>query len=448
MTTDKTGVSRRDLLRNGAAAIGGAAIAGGSGLAAQQTGAPAIQTGTSTGRPFRALVRHGTGITVEDVRLTAIQPRQVVVRTQAVVPCYTVIWGGALGTNQARRASVPNHCGFGVVEAIGPDVRRVQAGDRVVVAGTSQCGVCYQCLHGRPDFCQFTFGGDDFPAFAEMRDGTPVFAEAGIGGMAEVMAVYEEYCVPVFTDLPAEQLTQLGDQLVSGFAAGHSLLKFEAGSDVVVFGAGPVGLGAIQAGRVAGAGQVIAIDPVKYRREFAMTVGATSVLDPAAEGAGIVEKIREMCKGPTDRRFAGGNSFTRNPNAAMARGADFVVEAAGVQIAPPKVEPQPDPTNVTTVRQAWDCTRMGGHTMLMGLTLQEVPFPGVSLALLGRTIWSGQQGGLHVMRDIPRFVTLIERGLIDARSTITRTYTLDQGRQALQDVADRTVITAVITFPS
>ena len=52
------------------------------------------------------------------------------------------------------------------------------------------------------------------------------------------------------------------------------------------------------------------------------------------------------------------------------------------------------------------------------------------------------------MRDIPRFVKLIERGLIDATSTITRTYTLDQGRQALQDVADRTVITAVITFPT
>ena len=99
----------------------------------------------------------------------------------------------------------------------------------------------------------------------------------------------------------------------------------------------------------------------------------------------------------------------------------FVVEAAGVQIVPPKVEPQPDPTNVTTVRQAWDCTRMGGHVMLMGLTLRKVPLPGVSLALLGRTIHPGQQGGLHMMRDLPRFVKLIERGRLDAKSMITKT---------------------------
>jgi S-(hydroxymethyl)glutathione dehydrogenase / alcohol dehydrogenase len=437
-------------MRDGAALLGGAMLGTTASAApspnAAQSSAPAVQTRTSTGRPFRGLVRHGTGLTVEDLRLRAIQPRQVVIRSQAVAPCYTVVWGGALATTQSRRAYVPNHCGFGIVEEIGADVRRVQVGDRVIVAGTSQCGACYQCLHGRPDYCQFTFGGDDFPAFAEMRDGTPVFAEAGIGGMSEIMVAYEEYCVPVFSDLSAAELTLLGDQLTSGFAAGQCDMRFEAGSDVVVFGAGPVGVGAIQAGRVLGASQVIAIDPVKYRREFALTMGATTVLDPVAEGTGLVERIREMCKGPTDRRFAGGMSWSKAPNAAMARGADFVVEAAGVQLVPPKVEPQPDPTNVTTVRQAWDCTRMGGHVMLMGLTLQDVPLPGVSLALLGRTIHPGQQGGLHMMRDLPRFVKLIEKGRLDAKSMITKTYRLAGGRRAVQDVADRTVITAVILF--
>ena len=444
-------ISRRAVMKDGAAILGGTMLGAGSALEAArgaeaQASSPAVQTRTSAGRPFRGLVRHGTGLTVEDLRLRAIQPRQVVIKSQAVAPCYTVVWGGALATTQSRRAYVPNHCGFGVVEEIGPDVRRVQVGDRVIVAGTSQCGVCYQCLHGRPDYCQFTFGGDDFPAFAELRDGTPVFAEAGIGGMSEIMVAYEEYCVPVFTDLPAAELTLLGDQLTSGFAAGQCDMRFEAGSDVVVFGAGPVGVGAIQAGRVLGANQVIAIDPVRYRREFAMKMGATTVLDPVAEGTGLVERIREMCKGPNDRRFAGGTTWSKAANVAMARGADFVVEAAGVQIVPPKVEPQPDPTNVTTVRQAWDCTRMGGHVMLMGLTLQEVPLPGVSLALLGRTIHPGQQGGLHMMRDLPRFVKLIEKGRLDAKSMITKTYRLNDGRQAVQDVADRTVITAVIVF--
>jgi S-(hydroxymethyl)glutathione dehydrogenase/alcohol dehydrogenase len=443
-------LSRRSVLKKGAAALGGGAAALAASSAAPSAQAPAVLTGTQTGRTFRGLVRHSTTLDVQELRLLPIDPRQVVIRSLAVAPCYTIV-RGALSTTPIRRPEVPNHCGFGVVDAVGPLVKRVQAGDRVVVAGTSQCGQCYQCLHGRPDYCQFTFFSlprdvDTFPPFAEMRDGTKVYAQAGIGGISEVMTAFEEYCVPVFTDLPAAELTLLGDQLASGFAAGHARLHFEPGSDVAVFGAGPVGLGAIQAGRVTGAGQVIAIDPIRYRRDFALKMGATIALDPVAEGDGIVERVRELCRGPNDRRFAGGTTWGRASNAAMARGADFVVEAAGFQAFPPKVEPQPDPTNVKTVQQAWDCTRMGGHVMLMGFTVQPVSFPGATLALLGRTIHPGQQGGLNVMRDIPRYVKLIERGKLDAKSMITKRYTLDQARQAVQDTADRTIIIGVIEF--
>ncbi|HTM03080.1 MAG TPA: alcohol dehydrogenase catalytic domain-containing protein [Vicinamibacterales bacterium] len=436
-------MSRRAVIRRGAAAVAGgaAALAGGQSIAGQ---APAITAGTQTGRSFRGFVRHGTGASVETMRLRAIDPRQVVVRSLATAPCYTST-RAALGTNNTQRATIPNHAGFGVVEAIGPLVKRVQVGDRVIVAGTSQCGQCYQCLHGRPDYCQYTFGGDAFPAFADMADGTPVYAEAGIGSFSEIMAIFEEYCVPVFSDLPAQELTLLGDQLASGFAAGHSLMRFEAGSDVCVFGCGPVGVGAIQAGRVAGATQVIAIDPVKYRREFALKIGATTVLDPNAEGDAIVEKIRELTKGPTNRKFAGGMYWGGGID-AMARGADFTVEAAGLQALPPKVETQPDPTNVKTVQQAWDATRMGGHVMLMGLTTATVPFPGVQLAILGRTIHPGQQGGLQVMRDLPRFVKLMERGLLDGKSMITKTYKIEETRQAIQDCADRTVMIGVVLY--
>ena len=450
MSSRSKRLSRRNILKTGATALGGGAALLAGSAAAQNSQAPAVLTGTQTGRTFRGLVRHSTMLDVQELRLLPIDPRQVIIRSLAVAPCYTIV-RGALGTNPTRRAEVPNHCGFGVVEAVGALVKRVQVGDRVVVAGTSQCGQCYQCLHGSPDFCQFTFfsmpqGVDSFPPFAEMRDGTKVYAQAGIGGISEVMTAFEEYCVPLFTDVPSAELTLLGDQLASGFAAGHARMQFEPGSDVVVFGAGPVGIGAIQAARVMGAGQVIAIDPIRYRREFAMKMGATVTLDPNAEGDGIVERVRELCKGPNDRRFAGGSSWGRAGNAVMARGADFVVEAAGLQAFPPKVEAQPDPTNVKTVQQAWDCTRMGGHVMLMGFTIQPVSFPGTSLALLGRTIHPGQQGGLNVMRDLPRYVKLIEKGKIDAKSMITKRYTLDQGRESVQDTADRTIITGVIEF--
>ena len=146
----KRRLSRRQLLRKGAAAFSGtgALITGATAGARNQ--APAVLTGTQTGRPFRGLVRHGATLDVQELRLLAIDPRQVVIRSLAVAPCYTIV-RGALATTPIARAEVPNHCGFGIVEAVGALVKRVQPGDRVVVAGTSQCGQCYQCLQGRPD---------------------------------------------------------------------------------------------------------------------------------------------------------------------------------------------------------------------------------------------------------------------------------------------------------
>jgi S-(hydroxymethyl)glutathione dehydrogenase/alcohol dehydrogenase len=423
-------VSRRNLLKSGGAAF---AVA------------PAMQFGTNSGRTFRAFVRHGTSAGIETLRLRPVGPRQVLIRSEATAPCYTIA-AGALATTPAQQVQVPNHCGFGIVEDVGAQVLRVRKGDRVIVAGTSQCGQCYQCLHGSPEYCQFTFGGEAWSPYADMSDGTPVFAAGGIGGLAELMVAQEDFCCPVFTDVPAAQLTLLGDQLTSGFCAGFSRMRFEPGSSVVVFGAGPVGVGVVQAGRVLGAAQIIAVDPVRYRRDFALKMGATTVLDPVAEGAGLVERIRELTKAPTDRKLSGGHSYATTGFAANARGADFAVEAAGVQTLPPKVEPSPDPTGVSAVKQAWECTRMGGHVMLMGIVRGEVSFPGVALALLGRTIHPGQQGGLHMMRDIPRLVTLIEKGRLDAASMITRTYRIADTRQAIQDCADRTVMTSVVLY--
>jgi S-(hydroxymethyl)glutathione dehydrogenase/alcohol dehydrogenase len=434
-------MTRRSLLKSGAPTFA-AATAIGADASAQSQSAPAIQSGTNAGRRFRGFVRHGTGIGLEDLKLKAIQPRQVVVRSEAAAPCYTSV-RGALGTNQARRATIPNHCGLGVVEAVGPEVRRVQRGDRVVIAGTSQCGTCYQCLHGRPDYCQFTSGGDDFPPFAEMTDGTPVYGEAGIGGFSELMVVYEEYCVPVFTDVSPAELCLLGDQLTSGFAAGQSLVRFEPGSDVVVFGAGPVGIGAIQAGGM-GAAQVISIEPIdtpRVRAENGRDAGDRSVAEGTNSSSAFASCARSNRSALCRRHELGEVALLRPVSAAptsWSKRRDFRRCRQSSSAA--------RSDKCSTVRQAWDCTRMGGHTMLMGFTLQEVSFPGPALALLGRTIHPGQQGGLHMMRDIPRFVRLIEKGKLDAKSMITKTYTVNEMRQAWQDCGDRSIIAGVVLF--
>src|SRR5262249_11084787 len=159
-----------------------------------------------------------------------------------------------------------------------------------------------------------------------------------------------------------------------GLAGGMNLAPFEIASDVVVLGAGPVGIGAIQAARLKSAGQIIAVEPIKYRREIALKVGATMALDPNAE-PNLVERIRELCKGKTDRRFAGGRAWG-DDIFAVPRGPDFTIEAVGSDQFKPKVEQGPDPTGIRPLQQAWEFTRAGGHIVTLGFAQRgDVSFP-------------------------------------------------------------------------
>jgi len=455
-------VSRRTVLKQGAAAAAGGAagLLGGRPALAQQQ-APAVATGAQAGRPFRAWVQQGGQAGVEDLRLLDVQPRQVLIRTEASAPCYTLVLRGIGGTpsippaqpapaaNPNAPAPVPsiaNHTAVGVVEAVAPDVKRVRPGDRVIVGVTSYCGQCYMCLRGRADHCQFTMGIENgFPPMAERVDGTPVGAALGIGGLSELMVVYEEYTCPVFTDVPPAQLSLLGDTAATGFAAAMCLMQIEPGSDVVVLGAGAVGMAAVQGARVMSAGQVIVSEPIGRRRDMALQLGATTVLDPNAEGDGLVERIRELCKGPTDRLFAGGRDW--GPRRVDNRGADFTIEAVGRTGDRPTVEQPPDPTGILPMQQAWELTRRGGEIVYLGFGQPgQVDYPATAFANAGRTVHAGQQGGLNMMRDLPRFVRLVEDGRFDLGAMVTSTWSLDQTRQAFQVLSDRTELAPVVVF--
>ena len=290
-------VTRRRVLKEMAAAVGGstATLAGGrSAEASQARTATGAQTPSNAGQRFRAFVRFGNGASVEVLRLLPISPRQVVVRTEASQICYTTT-AQALRTTNAPRAAIPAHGGAGTVIEAGSMVKRVQVGDRVIVSGGPQCGECYHCLHGRADRCLMVSGGGDPNApIAEMQDGTPVSGHRG--GCAELMVTFEDYCVPVFTTVSSIELAMLHDTGLAGLAATMTIAPVEPGSDVVVLGAGPLGLSAIQGARIKGAARIIAVDPIRYRREVAMKVGATVALDPNVERDNLVQRIQEIAK--------------------------------------------------------------------------------------------------------------------------------------------------------
>jgi S-(hydroxymethyl)glutathione dehydrogenase / alcohol dehydrogenase len=412
--------------------------AAGVALAAQSVAAQSPVT--MTGRKFRAFVRFGTGAAVQELKLRPLHEEMVVVRTEATQACYTIV-GQGLGTNNFTPARILGHGGVGVVEAIGAKVKRVQVGDRVIVANTPQCGQCYMCLDGRGELCQVK----ELPLLpiAEMQDGTPVVGHNNTGGFGELMVAYEAYCCPIFSAVPGAELAMLGCVGATGLGAVTSFVPVRPGSDVVVMGAGPMGLSAIQGARIMGAAQVIAVEPVRYRRELAAKVGATTVLDPNVEGDKLVERIRELCKGPTNRIFAGGREWT----AVDSRGPDFTIECVGGSRFMPKVESGPDPTGLVPLRQAWEMTRAGGHLVTLAVGQPgNISFPAGTWSNRGRHHHAGQYGGVNSLRDLPRFVKLIEKGLYDAKSLSTGIFSLDQTRDALQAAADRTTVAAVLTF--
>ena len=446
--SDDNSLSRRDLLKTGAtAAVGGAAL-----LLGATQGASAKSTGGIAGRRFKAWVHReiapGNKGAVEELKLLPVSGRQVVVRTEATQCCYSNV-SRALGLPGATRiglgqpgkeAMILGHGGVGVVEAIGPQVKRVRIGDRVIVGVTPQCGECFECMHQRADRCQMAFAEPNHP-IAELSDGGPVVQSTNIGGHAELMVTPEEWVAPIFSNHAANELAMLSCVSSTGLGMTMTLAPIEAGSSVVVFGAGPVGLSAVQGARIRGATRIIAVEPIRARRELALKLGATAALDPNAEGDKLLDRLRELCQGEADNAFLG--SRPRQQRA----GADFVVEAVGGDKVAPKAEVGPDPTGVTALRQSWEICRAAGHVLTCGIgQTGEVSFPAALWSNGSKTHHSSQFGGTHLKRDMPRYTQLLEAGLFDAKSLVTSVYRLDQLQEAFQAVADRTTVSSVITF--
>ncbi|HLN28410.1 MAG TPA: hypothetical protein VK395_11775, partial [Gemmataceae bacterium] len=174
----------------------------------------------------------------------------------------------------------------------------------------------------------------------------------------------------------------------------------------------------------------------------ALKIGAHIALDPNAEKDKLVDKVRDLSKGPTDRLWAGG----RDPGGRRpGSGADFVVEAAGMDQAKPKLEAGPDPTGILPMQQAYEMTAPGGHVTTTSLVRGTFSLPGNVFSIGGRTHHAGQAGGANPMRDIQRFVELLKAGQYDAKSLATTVVPIERMLEAYQQVLDRTTVTAIMT---
>ena len=428
-------MKRRELIKHGAAALAGAVSGGGDTALAQQPGAATPQS--QAGRRFRAYVRTTEGGAVREVRMRPLRDNMVrhPHRSDAVLLHHRQSGArhrAGRGAGGAVPARILGHGGVGVVEAVGATVTRVQPGDRVLVTNTPNCGECYDCLRGRGDICQMNpSAGEPLVPIGELDDGTPVHQHNNTGGFAELMITYDWYCVPALTKASGAELAVLGCVGATGLGAVTTFVPVAFGESVVVMGAGPIGLSAVQGARIMGASPIICVEPIAVRRALAQKMGATHVLDPNVEGDGLVRRVRDICSAANRRKLLGGRDTDPDGD---SRGADYVVATVGADVIPPTVERGPDPTGLVPTRQAWEMTRAGGNLITLGLPRGNISLPAGAWSNRGRHHHAGQYGGVNAKKDVPRFVKLVDQGLFDAKSIVTASYPLERTREAFQAV--------------
>jgi Zn-dependent alcohol dehydrogenase len=359
-----------------------------------------------------AVSRKDGQIAVEDVTLIDPGDGQVVVRLEASAICITDTVS-VDGFSPSTRPFVPGHSATGIVEEVGAGVSKAKVGERIILAGTMECGVCYQCQRGAPSQCdklwETVFSAPQVIGHAD-SDGTAIVADGGAGAFAERM-VYHERCFGVVeSDLPAEQLALLGCGGISGIGAVVEIARVQPGDSVAVLGCGHLGLWMIQAARASGAERIFAIEPLAHRRALAGDLGATDLIDPA--DGDPEEHVRSLTSG---------------------RGADVALEATG---------------SSSGMEQVFGLARQGGivvpTSVAVPLMTSTVTLPAAPFALFGKQIRSSQSGGGFLRRDIPRFARMIESGRIDAAAMVSRRFALDEVSEAFDAARRREVITGVL----
>ena len=298
------------------------------------------------------------------------------------------------------------HEACGTVVETGARVVAFMPGDRVVTTPNPECGHCWFCVNGQPNLCATTGAIRARPAAIGPR-GETIAALAGLGSFREEMNVDETMLVKVDSTLPDEQLALMGCAVMTGVGAVINTAQVSAGSTVAVIGCGGVGLACVQGSRIAAAGRIFAIDPVRSKRDAALALGATDAVDPAATDP--IESVRLATAG---------------------RGADYAFEVVGT---------------ARTILLARAMTRRGGTTVLVGAAPigEQVTFSAWDLHTEGRLLGCSN-GSAHVRRDMPRLVRLAETGALDLGALVTRTVGLEGIESAFSAMRSGDAIRTVV----
>ena len=323
------------------------------------------------------LVEIGQPLQVQEIPTPPISERDVLVRVMAAGICHSDVHYRA-GVSPVKPLPLTlGHEVAGVVERTGTEVTNVKAGDRVCLHYLVTCGECSFCGTGNEQFCP---SGE---MLGKHRD----------GGYAEYIVVPARSALLLPDEIPFEQGAIL---MCSSATSLHALHKsrLKAGETVAVFGAGGLGLSAVQLARACGALDVYAVDIQPDKLKLASSLGAIPV--NAAQGDPVAEI----------RRLTGG------------RGVDVALEMIGL---------------AQTMRQAVQSLAVLGRAVLVGISARPLEIDTYREILGKEAEVIGSDD--HLWQELPLLIEYARRGVLNLSQVVTRTVPLDAN--AINGVMDR-----------
>jgi S-(hydroxymethyl)glutathione dehydrogenase/alcohol dehydrogenase len=312
---------------------------------------------------------------------------------------------------------IMGHEFMGIVEEVGPSVKNLKRGDRVVVPFPIACGQCFFCTHGASPHCENS-NPEHYGPQGDLLDhkGGALFGYTDLyggysGGQAEYVRVpYADVSPRIVPDnLTDDQVLFLTDIFPTGWSA-IDWAQMKGGEVVAIFGSGPVGLMAQKAAWINGASRVIAIDPVNYRLAKARDANKVETLNP--NEVDVVEAIRQMTGG---------------------RGADVCVDAVGFEAQRSFLDKVKATLNfekgtMKVLEMCFDAVRRGGTVTVVGV--YGTPFDNFPVHRMfdkGITI---KQGQAPVLNYIDHLIDLIKQEKVVLNDIISHTLPLSEASHA------------------
>jgi S-(hydroxymethyl)glutathione dehydrogenase/alcohol dehydrogenase len=340
---------------------------------------------------MRAAVMREVGqpLTMEEVDIDRPDQFEVLVDVAAGGLCHSDL-RFLEGSFRHPLPTVLGHEVAGMVRQVGDSVTEVAPGDHVVASNSVFCGHCPLCLEDKTHLCvdkAATRRSRDQPSRLTI-DGEPIAQFLDLSGFAEQMLVHESAVVRIDQGIPLDHAAVLGCGVATGLGAVFKTAKVQPGESVAVIGCGGVGLSAVQAARIAGASQVIAVDPVPAKLELARTLGATDAL--SSDDPDLVSKVVALADG---------------------LGVDHVIEAVG---------------RAETIEQGFSMTRRGGTTTVVGLVPEgsRVSIPTDDL-FYERRLQGSVMGSNDFKVDVPRYIEMYLDGRLNVGDIVSERIRLD-----------------------